>query len=95
MSAPAHANEYMMVNSAEVRERQRSARALKKGREASYRTITIQVTTNIHAICNALGNPVKLGITLRQDANITQTNLLWKMSTRILFLMTRRITRTG
>lgn len=30
------------------------------------------LTTKIHAICDALGNPVELGITPEQDADITQ-----------------------
>ena len=34
------------------------------------------MTTKIHAICDALGNPVELGITPGQDADITQAEPL-------------------
>ena len=34
------------------------------------------LTTKIHAICDALGNPAELGITLGQDADITQAEPL-------------------
>ncbi|PYD74481.1 hypothetical protein CFR71_14685 [Novacetimonas pomaceti] len=34
------------------------------------------LTTKIHAICDALGNPVELGITPGQDADITQAEPL-------------------
>ena len=34
------------------------------------------MTTKIHAICYALGNPVELGITPGQDADITQAEPL-------------------
>ncbi|MBY4639845.1 IS5 family transposase [Gluconacetobacter entanii] len=35
-----------------------------------------RLTTKIHAICDALGNSVELGITPGQDADITQTEPL-------------------
>ncbi|ATJ91320.1 hypothetical protein CIW82_12095 [Acetobacter tropicalis] len=49
----------------------------KKGHGSGHRTITRRgLTTKIHAICDTLGNPVELGITLGQDADITQAEPL-------------------
>nr|WP_267288095.1 IS5 family transposase [Neokomagataea tanensis] len=63
-----HDNEYMMID---------SASALKKGGcdQAIGRSCG-GLTTKIHAVCDALGNPVELEITQGQDADITQAEPL-------------------
>ncbi|QOF94726.1 IS5 family transposase [Novacetimonas hansenii] len=72
-----HDNEYMMIDSTIVRAHQHSARALKKGaRNQAIGRSRGGLTTKIHAICDALGNPVELGITPGQDADITQAEPL-------------------
>ncbi|WP_339078853.1 IS5 family transposase [Novacetimonas hansenii] len=68
-----HDNEYMMIDSTIVRAHQHSAGALKKGgADQAIGRSRGGLTTKIHAICDALGNPVKLDITPGQDADITQ-----------------------
>ncbi|NLI28327.1 MAG: IS5 family transposase [Acetobacter sp.] len=59
-----HDNEYMMIDSTIVRADQAIGR-LPGG-----------LTTKIHAICDALGNPVELGITPGQDADLAQVEPL-------------------
>ncbi|MBY4641082.1 IS5 family transposase [Gluconacetobacter entanii] len=72
-----HDNEYMMIDSTIVRAHQHSAGALKKGaRNQAIGRSRGGLTTKIHAICDALGNPVEFGITSGQDADITQAEPL-------------------
>ncbi|NHN95196.1 IS5 family transposase [Acetobacter thailandicus] len=71
--AAGHDNEYMMIDSAIVRAHQHSAGALKKGaRNQAIGRSRGGLSTKIHAICDALGNPVEINITPGQDADISQ-----------------------
>jgi len=54
-----HDNEYMMIDATIVRAHQHSAGAQKR-RRASDRSIPRRLTTKIHALVDALGNPVEL-----------------------------------
>ncbi|WP_373687453.1 IS5 family transposase [Acetobacter sp. P5B1] len=70
-------NEYMMIDSTIVRAHQHSAGASKKGgADQAIGRSRGGLTTKIHAICDAPGNPVELGITPGQDGDITQAEPL-------------------
>ena len=63
-------NEYMMIDATIVRAHQHSAGARKK-RPASHRQIARRiVTTKVHALVDALGNPVNLMLTPGQDHDL-------------------------
>lgn len=65
-----HDNEYIMSDSTIGRTHQHSPGALKKG--ALIRRSRSDLTTKIHAICDALDTPVKPALTQGQDTDIAQ-----------------------
>ncbi|MDG6095160.1 IS5 family transposase [Acetobacter sp. AN02] len=68
-----HDNEYMMIDSTIVRVHQHSAGAPQKGgADQAIGRSRGGLTTKIHAICDALGNPVEIDITPGQDADINR-----------------------
>ncbi|NHN86519.1 IS5 family transposase [Acetobacter musti] len=68
-----HDNEYMMIDSTIVRAHQHSAGAPQKGgADQAIGRSRGGLTTKIHAICDALGNPVEIDITPGQDADINR-----------------------
>lgn len=70
-------NAYLMIDSTIVRAHQPSAGALKKGgTDQAIGRSRGGLTTKIHVICDALGNPVELALTPGQDADITQAEPL-------------------
>ena len=69
--------EYMSMNSTSVRAHQHSAGAQKKhGADQAIGQSRGGLTTKIHAIVDALGNPVALSLTPGQAADITQADPL-------------------
>jgi len=69
-----HDDEYMMIDSTIVRTHQHSNSTLKKGgMDQAIGRLQGGLTTKIHAICDSVGNPIELDITLSQDDDITQT----------------------
>jgi Transposase DDE domain len=62
-------NEYMMIDATIVRAHQHSAGAQKKGPQAIGRCHG-GLTTKIHALVDALGNPVELMLTPAQDHDL-------------------------
>ena len=62
MLASDHDNEYMMIDATIVRAHQHSAGAQKNGEQAIGRSRG-GLTTKIHALVDALGNPVELMLT--------------------------------
>ena len=65
-----HDNEYMMIDATIVRAHQHSAGA-KKRRRASHRPIPRRIDTKIHALVDALGNPVQVMLSPGQDHDLT------------------------
>lgn len=68
-----HDNEYMTIDSTMVQAHQHNAGALKKrGTDQAFGRSRSDLTTKIHAICDALNTPVKPALTPGQDADIAQ-----------------------
>ncbi|WP_084758340.1 IS5 family transposase, partial [Komagataeibacter intermedius] len=67
-----HDNEYMMIDSTIVRASAQRRSPQKRGADQVIGRSRGGLTTKIHAICDALGNPVTLDITPGQDADISQ-----------------------
>ena len=65
-----HDNEYMMIDATIVRAHQHSAGAQKKGAQAIGRSRG-GLTTKIHMIVDALGNPVEVMLSPGQDHDLT------------------------
>ncbi len=65
-----HGNEYMMIDATIVRAHQHSAGAQKKGAQAIGRSRG-GLTTKIHALVDALGNPVEVMLSPGQDHDLT------------------------
>ena len=55
--------EYVMIDATIIRAHQHSAGARKKGRRPGHRTLPGRLTSKIHALADALGNPVRLILT--------------------------------
>jgi transposase len=70
-------HEFMMIDAAIVRAHQHSAGAQKKdGDNQAIGRSRGGLTTKIHAVVDALDNPVALSLTPGQAADITQAHLL-------------------
>src|SRR6201984_1754192 len=65
------ANEYMMIDASIVRAHQHSAGARKKNASQAIGRSRGGLTTKIHALVDALGNPVELMLTAGQDHDLT------------------------
>ena len=65
-----HDNEYMMIDATIVRAHQHSAGAKKDGAQAIGRSRG-GLTTKIHALVDALGNPVEVMLSPGQDHDLT------------------------
>ena len=66
-----HDNEYMMIDATIVRAHQHSAGAQKKNGEQAIGRSRGGLTTKIHALVDALGNPVDLMLTPGQAHDLT------------------------
>src|SRR6202030_3704989 len=64
-------NEYMMIDASIVRAHQHSAGARKKNGAQAIGRSRGGLTTKIHALVDALGNPVELMLTPGQDHDLT------------------------
>ncbi len=66
-----HDNEYMMIDATIVRARQHSAGAKKKDGAQAIGRSRGGLTTKIHALVDALGNPVEVMLSPGQDHDLT------------------------
>ena len=66
-----HDNEYMMIDATIVRARRRSAGAQKKTVRKPFGRSRGGLTTKIHALVDALGNPVEVMLSAGQDHDLT------------------------
>ena len=69
-------NEYAMIDATIVRAHQHSAGAKKKGQDQAIGRSRGGLTTKIHVIVDALGNPLALSLTPGQAHDITQAETL-------------------